>query len=184
MPFEEVLRLSLAIQRRFLRSRLYRTSRTISLYAPFENEALTDAIFEAAAKDGKGVYYPKVLSGGRRLEFFRVRALTDLKPGAYQIKEPGSNGEAVDAEGLDLIVVPGIAFSREGARIGYGKGYYDRALKGFGGAGGVVVALAYEFQVLNELPQEEHDRPVSAIFTDKRTIEVPAARTVQRKRRR
>ena len=175
MPFEDVFRISAAIQKRFLGARLYRASRRLSLYSPFENEVLTDEIFARASSDGKEVCYPKVLKGKRHLEFFRVKALGELKPGAYEIKEPEKRDEEIDPAGLDLIVVPGVAFDSRGGRIGYGKGYYDRALKGFTG---VVAALAYEFQVLKEdLPLVGHDQAVSVIFTEKRTIEVQAAGT-------
>lgn len=169
MAFEDVYAKSSRIQRRFMRSALFRSARRISLYSSFQNEVLTDEVFQGAAGEGKEVYFPRVMDGGRRhLAFFRVERLNELSPGSYDIPEPG-RGEARTGPGFfDLIIVPGVAFDLWGARVGYGKGYYDTALKGLKSP---AVAFAYEFQVLREkIPVEPHDERVSLIITEKRTI--------------
>lgn len=171
MAFEEVYEASVLVQKTFLSSGYYGRARSISLYSSFRNEVLTDEIFHAAELSGKEVYYPRVVRGGKRhLEFFRVEHLGQLSPGSYEIDEPCVDCIQADPATFDLIVVPGAAFDARGGRLGYGKGYYDRALSGLGGK---VVALAYDFQVIDgELPMEEHDVRVSAIITEKRVIEV------------
>lgn len=170
MAFEEVYRVSLKIQKRFLESAFFRSARMLSLYSSFQNEVLTDDIFKRAVEDEKEVFYPRVIrGGGRHLAFFKVGHLMELSPGSYEIPEPGEKEERGEPGSFDLVVVPGVAFDPEGARLGYGKGYYDRALKGLKCN---IVALAYDFQVVKEIPVEPHDVRVSAIVTEKRVIRV------------
>jgi len=170
MAFETVYQMSLRAQKRFLATPFFRDAEKISLYCSFQNEVLTDEVFERARALGKEVFYPRVVASGkgRKLEFFPVGCLKELSPGAYEIPEPTNGLEAVSPEELDLIVMPGVAFDVRGSRLGFGKGYYDMALQG---AGARKVALAYEFQVLNEeIPVEPHDVTVSAIVTERRVL--------------
>ncbi|OGQ08858.1 MAG: 5-formyltetrahydrofolate cyclo-ligase [Deltaproteobacteria bacterium RBG_19FT_COMBO_58_16] len=171
MAFEDVYEASVRVQEAFLGSEDYGRSSCMSLYSSFRNEVLTDEIFHAAAASGREVYYPRVVRGlSRHLEFFRVTHLGELSPGSYEIEEPCGGEIKGDPAVFDLVVVPGAAFDRKGGRLGYGKGYYDHALKGLGCR---VVALAYDFQVIDgELPMEEHDVRVSAIVTESRIIRV------------
>lgn len=169
LPFEDVYRLSSRVQKRFLASDFLGPSRCIALYSSFQNEVLTDDIFEGAAALGKEVYFPKVLPGNGRLAFYRVVNLKNLRPGSFEVPEPEGSEVNVATDTFDLIVVPGVAFDRSGSRVGFGKGYYDRALAGKKGR---IVALAYEFQVVDEeIPIDGHDVRVSAIVTEDRIIE-------------
>ncbi len=169
LTFEKVFGLSLRIQKRFLESAYFKSARRLSLYSSFGNEVLTDEIFLGALRAGKEVYYPKVLKRKRHLDFFHVTDLDELTPGAFDIREPERASGAVGPEGFDLIVVPGVVFDPGGGRIGFGKGYYDRALKGIKCE---VVALAYEAQVLDrqKIPMEGHDVKVDVIVTENRVI--------------
>lgn len=170
MAFETVYELSFRAQKRFLSSSFFREARRISLYCSFQNEVLTDEIFEEARVLGKEVFYPRVAVSGKagQLEFFRVGKLTELAPGAYEIPEPSRGAKAVSPDEFDLIVMPGVAFDERGGRLGFGKGYYDMALAR---ARGLKVALAYEFQVMKEdVPVEPHDVALSAIVTEGRVI--------------
>ncbi|MFQ5441608.1 MAG: 5-formyltetrahydrofolate cyclo-ligase [Thermodesulfobacteriota bacterium] len=171
MTFEKVFGLSDRIQKRFLESAYFKNARRLSLYSSFANEVLTDEIFLGALKRGKETFYPKVLKRKRHLDFFRVADLNELSPGAFDIREPEKASEAVGPGGFDLIVVPGVVFDPGGGRVGFGKGYYDRALKGLECE---VVALAYESQVLDrkKIPMESHDVRVGAIVTENRIIKI------------
>ncbi len=79
------------------------------------------------------------------------------------------HGRVVPYDELDLVVVPGVVFDERGFRIGYGGGFFDRLLgeKAFRAR---TAALAYDFQVIERIPEEEHDRPVQAVFTESRVI--------------
>lgn len=169
MAFEDVYALSLEIQKRFLGSSFYKKAGSIALYAAFQNEVLTGDIFRKAMEDSKKVFFPRVVRDEKRLSFHRVAELGELEPGAYDVPEPKTGG--VDMPELDMIVLPGIAFDEKGARIGYGKGYYDITLERLGCP---AVALAFDFQVVKgEIPVKAHDVPMRAIFTEKRILEIP-----------
>jgi len=168
---DQVRAASQSIEKRFMGSGLFRGSARLALYASFSNEVSTDEILACALRCGKEVCYPRVVrEGGAHLSFYRVDSPDVLVPGAYGLKEPDQGAGRVDPEGLDLVVVPGVAFDTTGARLGFGKGYYDRALAGLECP---VIALAYDFQVLEgeKIPVEPHDVRVAAIVTERRVIE-------------
>lgn len=171
MPFEEVYRLSSVIQKRFLRSVFYVNARRIALYASFRNEVLTDEIFQRAALDGKEVYFPRIESRHERvLNFYKVGHKREMASGSFDIMEPGSVSGKAYAGPFDIVVVPCVGFDVTGARLGFGKGYYDRALKDVSCP---IAALAYGFQLIDgALPSEEHDVRVSAIVTEKKIFNV------------
>ncbi len=167
MTFEEVWQRSTVIQSRLLESPFFLDARSLALYSSTQNEVLTDQIFSEAEEKKKEVYYPRVFKGRRTMKFIRVRSLDELSAGAFDIREPEEAGETIEPEGLDLIVVPGVAFDLRGARLGFGKGFYDRALSGLEVP---LVALAYDFQVRPSIPREPFDVSVKAIITEKRNI--------------
>ena len=163
---EECRVFSEEIQRRFLETPLFRRSRVVGLYSPVRNEVLTSEIFHAAAALGKGTAYPRVRDCS--LEFIEVRGLADLQVGAFGIREP--RGERrVALNDFDLLIVPGVVFDREGGRLGYGKGYYDRFLAGEGFRG-KRVGLCYELQLVPLLPRERHDVLMDVVITEQRII--------------
>ena len=168
MPFEEVFELSSRIQERFISTSEFKDSKRIALYASFRNEVLTDDILAAAVKDKKEVFFPKLAAKGK-IVFLAVRAKTELFQGSHDIPEPSAGGRAESVATFDLMAVPGVVFDENGGRIGYGKGYYDRILSE---ARCRVVALAFDFQVLTEVPSEEHDMTVDALVTETRIIRV------------
>lgn len=159
--------LSLALQRRFLDLPEFQAARTLALYAPIHREVDTAAVAAAALAAGKTVLYPAVV--GDDLKFCPVADLGELAPGRYGIPEPG--GEGCDPAQADLIVVPGVAFDLCGRRIGYGKGYYDRALHRLEGSG-KLVAFCFDFQLLQEIVGEPHDVTMDLIVTESRVVRV------------
>ncbi len=170
MAFEDVYLLSAAVQQRFIGTPEFRAATRLALYASFGNEVLTDDIFTSAVEAGKEVYFPRVVREGPHLAFYRVKYKEELSPGSYSIMEPPAGGPEARPEVFDCIVVPGIAFDLKGARLGYGKGYYDRVLAG---ASCPLVGLAFDFQVLDEpVPCEPHDVMVGLIVTESRIIKV------------
>lgn len=81
---------------------------------------------------------------------------------------PQAQSDQFDLSSVDLVIVPGIAFDEKGYRIGFGGGFYDRALEGYKG---LTVGLAYDFQVLKEIPHTPKDVPCHKIFTERRVID-------------
>lgn len=138
----------------------YRSAARIALYSPVRNEVDTSEIFADIVAGGREAYFP-VVTGGELL-FTRVRDLSELSPGAYGIPEPQASAE--EARGLDLVLLPGVAFDTSGNRIGYGKGYYDRAISGVPRE--KRIALAYGFQVLKSVPRGKHDLGCGMVITE------------------
>ena len=104
------------------------------------------------------------------MEAVKIVDLTNLKEDKYGILEPTKDIEAMNKNELDLVIMPGLAFDTNGGRLGYGGGYYDKYLQKIAGNLSKV-ALAYDFQIVQEVPKEEHDIKVDYIITEKREIE-------------
>jgi len=146
----------------------YRKAGRVLLYAAFRTEAATEEIIEAAIRSGREVVLPRVDAENGALTKHVIGGLHELSPGYRGIPEPTSEAR-VKVEEVDLVVVPGVAFDPSGRRLGYGGGYYDRLLPRIKGVK-PVVALAYEEQLFESLPGEEHDVGVDIIVTDRRVI--------------
>lgn len=172
-PFEEIFKTSSIIQKRFLGLSELKSARRMALYASFRNEVLTDAIFEYALANGKEVFFPRVVRGKRGLMFLKVRGKEDFTQGSYKIHEPAHDRELDIAEpsSFDIVVMPGVAFDINGNRLGYGKGYYDKAL-GSINKGCLVTALAFDFQIVERVPAEAHDIKMDKIITESRVINI------------
>lgn len=163
---ETCLGLSLEIQAKFVDSELFRNAASLALYSAVHNEVLTEEIARQAAALGKTLLYPRVAAAG--LEFVAVASVDQLRPGTFGVLEPQGADVRPVAE-VDVLIVPGVAFDLRGHRLGYGKGYYDRALSS-SLERTVRVGLAYDFQVLDVLPIDEHDQTISVVMTESRTV--------------
>ena len=143
----------------------FKEAKSVYGYMALPWETGTMEILEYLFENKTPVALPKVL--GTDMDFFRVRSLKDLQEGAFHILEPSEACEKVcwpDA----CMLIPGLAFSLDGKRLGKGGGYYDKFLGRE--PNHEKIALAYEFQVLDKIPAEEHDQTVNFIVTEKRTI--------------
>ncbi len=158
---ENCFALSLKAQQQLLGADEFIRARSIALYSPIMNEVFTELILAASLQEGKEVAFPRI--AGDSLEFVRVRNHDELVPGAFGVLEP-QGSEIVQPAHLDLVLVPGVAFSRDGARLGYGKGFYDRALQGV--LSEKIVGFCYGFQLLDSLPSESHDCRMQSIVTE------------------
>jgi len=163
---ESCVRLSLMIQERFLASDSYRRAGSLGLYSAVLNEVQTELVARRALADGKCLSYPRVK--GEALEFVTVRSVAELVPGSYGILEPAGADLMAWAD-LELLVVPGVAFDPRGHRLGYGKGYYDRTLTRCPAAM-ERVGFAYEFQVVERLPADDHDCRLTRLVTEQREL--------------
>lgn len=155
----------LKVQSRFLATPDYQQARTLALYAPFGGEVPTRDILTAAIADGKVVCYPLSHVRGRVLSFRAVRDEAALEPGRLGVREPTDAAELVPVEAIDLFVVPGLGFTRDGKRLGRGGGYYDATLKA-SRAGSRRVGLAFGEQLVEELPTDEGDVDLDLVVTE------------------
>lgn len=132
---------------------------SIGLYAPLPHEVNLIPLLKEYPQHR--YYFPRCLAG-RKLAFHRVtNPEEDLKEGAYGIKAPQRSLPAILPEEIDLLLVPGVAFTKEGKRLGYGGGYYDRFIPLCRQA--QILAPAFPEQILPSLPTEEHDLTVPVI---------------------
>jgi len=159
---------SLAAEDNLLSLEEYFSSGTVALYAAVHQEVDTALIFAAAIESHKKVFYPAI--SGNEMLFRQVESLNSLRKGAYKIPEPCPNGIEHQADQVELIVVPGVAFDIFGHRIGYGKGYYDRFLN-HPGRKAHLVGLCHDFQLIEgKIPADSHDIQMDVIVTDRRII--------------
>lgn len=139
----------------------YKDAKRILAYADYNHEVMTGFIIEAAWRDGKEVAVPKVV--GQDMIFYKLTDFAQLEKGYFGIPEP-AGGEIVQWEDA-MMVMPGVAFDRENHRVGYGGGFYDRFLEKHPCIRRV--AVAFEFQMLPEVPTEPTDISPEIIVTEK-----------------
>ncbi len=142
----------------------YQKARGIGAFASIPHEINTYPILEGTLAAGKKLYLPKIMKDKAHFEFYPVQDLKNLQPGPYDILEPTGN-RAAEWEEMDMVLVPGLAFDRAGRRLGFGKGYYDRALPLLK-SHCLSVGLGYCFQIVDQVPAAEHDVPVKAILCE------------------
>jgi len=126
-------------------------------------------MIDAAFSLGKRILMPKVSREDYSIAFIPILSLDELEKVDEGFLEPSAEVEkAYDISRIDLFVVPGVAYDLSGTRLGLGKGCYDRALKDVDRD--IVLAPAYEFQLLEDLPCYHHDLKVGWIATEDRFI--------------
>lgn len=156
------------VQRRLLLMEEFRTALRIGLYAAYKNEVRTEMLFKRGDRFRKEIYYPAVDLEVQGLTYFRVMRLEDLRPTAEGMMEPSTRQSRIrDMNTLDVLIVPGVVFDLGGSRMGFGRGFYDKCLEKFRGKR---IALAYDFQVVPELPHSVRGRKVDWIVTEERIV--------------
>jgi len=142
-------------------------ARTVLLTAPFRSEWNAEPLIDLALAQGKTVALPRVIEPARMLELCRVAdAARDIVVGWRGIPEPASDCGLVDLTDVDWVLVPGVAFDRDGARLGYGGGYYDRLLPLLP-ARAPRVAGAFFAQIVDEVPRAPHDITMDVVVTER-----------------
>ena len=139
----------------------WRTARTVGLFAPLPSEPDVELLW--AAVDGRTLCYPRI--AGKSLVFLRIPGPSVLLETNGKLREPPHLTEAlVPIEKLDLLLVPGVAFTPDGHRLGRGGGYYDRLLAD-PALRAPAFGVCFEEQLTECLPMEAHDRPVKRVIS-------------------
>lgn len=155
------------VQNRFLELEPFVQGSSVALYSPVRGEVDTSLIFERAKRAGKRLAFPVTRPEGGRLDFHWVEDLGQLTPGRFGILEPdAAPGTRVDPKDLDVIAVPGVAFDRSGRRLGYGGGYYDRLLASPSTRPKCVLGIAFDSQILDEVPHDDRDAPMDGVVAE------------------
>jgi 5-formyltetrahydrofolate cyclo-ligase len=147
----------------------YAAARTVMFYVDVRSEVRTRNSLPDALTSGKRIVVPYCVNN--ELELFLLKDMEELSIGMYKILEPrgelrSSAEKRVSPGELDLVMVPGVAFDRQGSRMGHGFGYYDKLLQ-HARDDAPLVALAFECQLFPEIPTQAHDIFMDKIITEK-----------------
>ncbi len=155
----------------------YKAAGNIMFFISFRSEVMTNHMIREALESGKNIIAPLSEKHNRTLRTFFIKNFNeDLTIGAYGILEPRADRCAVAKKReIDIVIVPGAVFSPAGDRLGYGVGYYDRFL-GSLPEDVVKIALAYDFQITDNIPVDEKDVRMDIVVTEKRVIMCRAKR--------
>lgn len=160
--------LSRQIVDRFVGLPEFAKATTVMFYVDVRSEVRTRQQLPEALASGKRIVIPYCVDG--ELELFHLESMDELSVGMYRILEPKPElrsvaSKRVEIEELDLIMVPGVAFDRRGGRSGHGKGYYDKLLE-HARPDTPLVALAFECQMFDEVPMQDHDVFMDKVITE------------------
>jgi 5-formyltetrahydrofolate cyclo-ligase len=145
----------------------FREARTIAAYMPLRFEIAPTIAMERALELGKTVVLPRVDPNTHTIALHRYQAGDELVESGFMVREPLATAPVVAPLDVDVVLVPGLAFDAAGMRLGYGQGFYDRLLLHMRA---LRIGLAYDFQLLVEVPSFPHDLPVDCVVTDQRVL--------------
>ena len=152
----------------------YQQAETVLAYAHFRSEVQTDRVLRATLAAGKRLVLPRVNRAWHELDLYLVTdPARQLVPGVWGIPEPDpAQCPAVPLGEIECVIAPGVAFDPWGGRTGYGGGFYDRLLNALSPAQArVCLGLAYEVQIVYEVPRGLFDAHVGAVATELRLVE-------------
>jgi len=153
-----------------------RLARTVAGFVSTRSEIDTEPLLAELRRRDVQVVLPRVSTGliPPRLRFHRAEHKTDLVFGIFGLLEPPADAAEVAAHEIDVFMVPGLAFDKRGARVGYGGGYYDELVAYVrahpDAANARFVGFAFDFQLLDTCPTGEWDVLLDAVVTDERTV--------------
>ena len=146
-------------------SRMFLEGKVIMGFLAMNEETQLDKVLQLALTSAKIVCVPKIIDKQGTMQAVKLNGLDNLGKDSYGIRTPSEPCEVVDPADIDLVLVPGLAFTPEGGRLGRGKGYYDRFLPQCTKA--KFLGVGYEFQVVKELPLNGHDVKIHYLVTEK-----------------
>jgi 5-formyltetrahydrofolate cyclo-ligase len=166
MPRKEIAKASSKICQLIQMHPTYQSSQTILFYAAINNEVNLNNLAAIALQAKKKVCFPKIEQ--EHLQAYQITSLNQLTRGTYGILEPNTlHATLTDKKNIDLILIPALAYDKQGNRIGYGKGYYDHFLMH---TNAHKMGIAFDFQIIPSIPAESHDQKVNSIVTQRSTL--------------
>lgn len=166
---EKILEISREIKSRFLKLEIVEESQRFLLYHSFGKEINTHELIDELEERGKEVYLPYIIKEEKLLGIGRYSKY-ELDSGVFGIKEPARK-EDIPVNWMDIIVVPGLLFAKNGYRIGYGGGYYDQLIKNIEDRI-ITIGFCFEGFLRDSLPIDEFDVPVKMIITEHRVLKI------------
>ena len=151
----------------------FKEAKNILFYISCKKEVDTQEIIkELLEKKEKNIIVPYTIKNKPKIFLSELKDFVELEPKTFGILESKEKYiREFNKDKVDLVIVPAIVFDKNGYRIGYGYGYYDRFLKTIK-KDIVKVGLAFDFQLIDKIPEEEHDVPLNIIVTEKEIIRV------------
>jgi 5-formyltetrahydrofolate cyclo-ligase len=165
---DERARKSDAICKRLVEVPAFQQAEQALFYVSHASEVDTAMMRRIARTLGLDVAVPRSLPGNRGMQFHLLPEDEPFESGPYGILQPLADSPLADLKRNSVVIVPGVGFDRQGHRIGFGSGYYDRWLAG-DGKGLPTVGLGFEEQVVDVIVPADHDQPVQCLVTDKET---------------
>jgi len=162
------------ISKKILSLKEIKESKNIMIYVSYRSEVSTNKLIISLLNNNKRIFAPYCIKDEKRMEVVEIENPDqDLEKGAYGIKEPAKRirNNKVDPKNLDIVVVPAVAFSKSGYRVGYGGGYYDRFLERLANKT-ISIGINYEEMLFDKVPKEDHDLAVDMVVTDKRLLRI------------
>jgi 5-formyltetrahydrofolate cyclo-ligase len=167
VPPSERLHLAEAIEARVFEGPEMRAARTVLLFYSFGSEVETSGMARRVHAEGKRLLLPFLETHG--MEAGEVLPDEELVLSDYGPREPARR-VAVDPEDVDVVIAPGLAFDREGYRLGYGGGHYDRYLQRMG-AHAIRIGIGFAGQLIDRVPREPGDERLDLVITDAETVD-------------
>lgn len=158
----EVLTKSSLASRMFIESDFYKNAKCIMLYKRLGNETDTNEIIKRAFSDNKRLVFPVTDQKSGKITPYYADSSTEFKSGGFSVSEP-KDSEIANPSDIDVVLVPGIAFDKSGARVGFGKGCYDMFLAK---TNAIKIGFCYDFQLCDKIPADSHDITMDYIITE------------------
>ena len=142
----------------------------ICTYVSTDIEVDTQRLIKFSLKEGKKIAVPKCIKGKNEMDFYFITSFNDLEPGSFSVLEPKNTCKKVTDFKNALFIIPGLCYDKQGYRVGYGKGYYDRFLSENIITNSCKIGITYNANLLEKLYHEKHDLPVNILVTDENII--------------
>lgn len=165
LPKEKKKNLDEIIFNKVISSEYYKKAKNIFIFVSMGDEVDTINIIKHALKDNKSICVPRVISKLKGMETVEIKTLEELKPGKFGILEPKAGNNIINAEVIDLVLLPGLAFDKAGGRLGYGGGFYDRYLLNLN-KNVPKVGIGFDFQIIDKVIMEKYDNYIDGIITN------------------
>ncbi|MFY9217874.1 MAG: 5-formyltetrahydrofolate cyclo-ligase [Tepidanaerobacteraceae bacterium] len=164
LPLHDVEQKSEIIMSILFSTDAYKQAKVVMFYVDMRNEVMTKKAIMDTVAQGKRLVVPRVKKGYGLLAI-EIKSLDELEPGTFGVLEPPER-EEIPLDEIDLVVVPGVVFDKNGYRIGYGGGFYDNFLPKLK-TDAKKIAVAFEMQMIEQIPYEGHDVRMDKIITEK-----------------
>lgn len=149
--------------------REYSRAKVVLAYMGFASEIATAALFARILADGKVAVLPRVDRATQTLALHSALSVADLETSKWGIQEPRADAPRISMREIEFVLIPGVAFDRDGNRLGYGRGFYDKLLLNADPAL-ARVAAAFSCQIVARVPTDAHDQKIDTIITETETI--------------